>query len=89
MAAHVLCVTPADALIDVPRSIRVERLAPGQPVTVAASTRRSGVQWRSEASFEAGADGVVDTARDAPVSGSYSWARRAASSSTSRWPSRW
>lgn len=74
MAAHVLCVTPADALIDVPRSIRVERLAPGQPVTVAASTRRSGVQWRSEASFEAGADGVVDTARDAPVSGSYSGA---------------
>ncbi|GAB2465427.1 acyl-CoA thioester hydrolase/BAAT C-terminal domain-containing protein [Comamonas humi] len=67
----VLSVTPADELIDVPRRIRVERLAPGRQVAIATRTLRNGVEWRSEAVFAAGADGVVDLERDAPVSGSY------------------
>ncbi|MGE8319896.1 MAG: acyl-CoA thioester hydrolase/BAAT C-terminal domain-containing protein [Comamonas sp.] len=71
MATPVLSVTPADELIDVPRRIRVERLAPGRQVAIATRTLRNGVEWRSEALFTAGADGVVDLERDAPVSGSY------------------
>lgn len=66
-----LRVSPQNALIDVARSIRVEGAQPGEPVALASQTLRSGVLWRSEATFVAGADGVVDTARDAPVSGSY------------------
>lgn len=71
MATAVLSVTPADDLIDVPRRIRVERLVSGRQVVIATRTLRNGVQWCSEATYVAGADGVVDLERDAPVSGCY------------------
>ncbi|KOQ56907.1 palmitoyl-CoA hydrolase, partial [Achromobacter xylosoxidans] len=67
-----LSIQPADALIDVPRQIRVEHVAPGQTVEITALTRRNGVLWQSHAAFVAGEDGVVDLTRDAPVSGDYS-----------------
>lgn len=67
-----LSIQPADALIDVPRQIRVEHVAPGQTVEITALTRRNGVLWQSQAAFVAGEDGVVDLTRDAPVSGDYS-----------------
>jgi len=66
-----LTITPAVDLIDVPRQIRVEHVAPGQTVEITALTRRNGVLWQSQAAFVAGADGTVDLGRDAPVSGDY------------------
>lgn len=66
-----LTITPADALIDVPRQIRVEHVLPGQTVEITALTRRNGVLWQAQAAFTAGDDGVVDLTRDAPVSGDY------------------
>lgn len=69
--APTLTITPADALIDVPRQIRVENVAPGQTVEISALTRRNGVLWQAHAAYTAGEDGVVDLTRDAPVSGNY------------------
>lgn len=67
-----LTVTPADALIDVPRRIAAGGLAPGEEVIVATETRRGrGLPWQAAARFRADAQGVVDLARDAPVAGSY------------------
>lgn len=69
--APTLTITPADALIDVPRQIRVENVAPGQTVHITARTRRNGVLWQAQAAYTAGEDGAVDLTRDAPVSGDY------------------
>jgi len=66
-----LTITPADALIDVPRQIRVEHAAPGATVEITALTRRNGVLWQAQAAYTAGDDGVVDLTLDAPVSGDY------------------
>jgi dienelactone hydrolase len=69
--APTLTITPADALIDVPRQIRVENVAPGQTVEISALTRRNGVLWQAHAAYTAGEDGAVDLTRDAPISGDY------------------
>lgn len=69
--APTLTITPADALIDVPRQIRVENVAPGQTVQITARTRRNGVLWQAQAAYTAGEDGAVDLTRDAPSSGDY------------------
>lgn len=69
--APTLTIAPADALIDVPRQIRVEQVAPGATVDITALTRRNGVLWQAQATYTAGEDGVVDLTRDAPVSGDY------------------
>lgn len=69
--APTLTIAPADALIDVPRQIRVEHVAPGATVDITALTRRNGVLWQAQATYTAGEDGVVDLTRDAPVSGDY------------------
>ncbi|MDH0091183.1 acyl-CoA thioesterase/BAAT N-terminal domain-containing protein [Achromobacter mucicolens] len=69
--APTLHISPADALIDVPRQIRVENVAPGATVEITALTRRNGVRWQAQATYTAGGDGVVDLTRDAPVSGDY------------------
>lgn len=69
--ALTLSVIPADALIDVPRCIRVEQARPGKTVEITALTRRNGVLWQSRAAFVADADGVVDLTRQAPASGDY------------------
>lgn len=67
-----LTVTPADALIDVPRRIAVTGLAPDTLVTLSAQTRRAGgILWDSQATFMADAQGRVDLTRDAPVGGDY------------------
>ncbi len=67
-----LSITPADALIDVPRHVRVQGLSPGETVRLHTQTVRGpGVVWRSAAQFQADGDGVVDLQRDAPLSGSY------------------
>lgn len=67
-----LSITPQDALIDVPRRIAVEGLAPGEQIEIASITLRgAGVPWRASARFAADAQGTVDLQRDAPLSGSY------------------
>ena len=67
-----LSITPEDALIDVPRRIALDGLAPGEPVEIASCTLRgAGVAWRAAARFVADATGTVDLQRDAPVAGSY------------------
>ena len=72
MSNEILSVTPADALIDEPRVIRVEGLAPAQRMTIQAQTERAGgVMWRSQAEFAADAQGVVDLSSQAPLAGSY------------------
>lgn len=73
MPSATLTVSPEDALIDVPRRIAVQGLAPGEEVTLSTRTLRGpGVVWRSAARFRADAHGVVDLQRDAPLTGSYS-----------------
>lgn len=68
-----LIITPEDALIDVPRSIRIESLVPETVVIITATTLRGdGVVWQSSARFQADPDGVVDLSRHAPLDGSYS-----------------
>ena len=69
--APTLHISPADALIDVPRQIRVEHVAPGATVEITALTRRNGVLWQAQAAYTAGEDGAVDLTRDAPISGDY------------------
>ena len=69
----VLSVTPSDALIDVPRHVRVQGLAPFESVRLHTRTVRGpGVVWRSSAQFRADDQGVVDLRRDAPLAGDYS-----------------
>lgn len=63
-----LWITPADALIDVPRRIAVTGLQPGEQVTLRTRTLRGpGVVWRSAAVFRANAEGRIDLERDAPI----------------------
>jgi len=67
-----LLVEPADALLDVPRRIRLEGAPPGAAVRVAIETDwPDGGRWAGAATFRADADGVVDASRDAPLEGGY------------------
>jgi fermentation-respiration switch protein FrsA (DUF1100 family) len=66
-------ISPQTALIDVPRSITLRGLTPGQRVMLHTRTLRGPqVEWTSEASFLADAQGNVDLTRQAPVGGNYS-----------------
>jgi len=66
-----LTITPADALIDVPRRVRVTHAPPGQTVEITTTTPRAGVLWQSRATFRVAHDGTVDLTRDAPIAGDY------------------
>jgi dienelactone hydrolase len=75
MVAQLLSITPAEALIDVPRRIAVEGLAPGEEITLSTRTVRGpDVIWRSTARFRADAQGMIDLQRDAPLSDGSSYA---------------
>src|SRR5450830_1381887 len=66
-----LHISPAEALIDVPRQIQVQGLRPGEEVTLQSRTVRGpGVVWVAAARFQADATGHVDLGRDAPLPGS-------------------
>jgi hypothetical protein len=66
---------PATALMGTPFSFTVTGLKPGEQVVVKGSTVDSkGRAWNSQAEFLASAQGTVDLAEQAPVSGSYSGA---------------
>lgn len=65
-----LHVTPADALIDVPRRISADGLAPGERVRIESRTVRGpGIAWTAQVALVADADGTVDLGRDAPLPG--------------------
>lgn len=65
-----LQVTPADALIDVPRRIVADGLAPGERVRVESRTVRGpGIAWTAQVELIADAHGTVDLGRDAPLPG--------------------
>lgn len=70
-ATAVVRVAPASGLYDVPRSIVVSRLVPGEVVTVSASTPRPDGLWSARATYKANGAGVLDLTRTAPTSGSY------------------
>lgn len=70
--AQTLEVRPAQVLDDEVAAVRATGLTPGAQVTIrAALTDGDGKPWASEAEFVADANGVVDTAAQAPVKGSY------------------
>ena len=70
-AAVHLSILPAEALIDVPRQILVQGLAPGEAITLQSRTVRGpGVAWVATARYQADAAGQVDLGRDAPLAGS-------------------
>jgi dienelactone hydrolase len=67
-----LTATPSARIAFDPVDIRVTGAAPGSTVTLSASaTDLDKVPWTSAATFRADSSGVVDLAKQAPVSGSY------------------
>ena len=66
-----LDISPAEALIDVPRQIRVQGLQPGETITLQSRTVRGPqVAWQATARFRADAMGQIDLGREAPLPGS-------------------
>lgn len=66
-------IAPAQAIYGTPFSIRITGLAPGEQVTLKASSiDAKKFIWESAAVFAADVSGIVDVASRAPVSGSYS-----------------
>jgi pimeloyl-ACP methyl ester carboxylesterase len=66
-----IAVTPAIGLLDQPRTIVVSDLAPGEVVEVHARSPRPDGIWAAAATFQANGEGIVNIARDGPMSGSY------------------
>jgi dienelactone hydrolase len=66
-----LSATPLVALFDAPVQIRVEALAAGEPVTIEASARIDGTDYRSWAFFRANPQGLLDVSATAPIAGTY------------------
>lgn len=71
-SAPVVSVTPADALVDVPREIVLRGFRAGERVTLDATLAHpDGSAWQSHAAFIADADGHIDIARTVPVEGDW------------------
>lgn len=67
-----LTVQPAQVLVDEQAAIRAAELQPGERVAIRAELADGADHpWAAEAEFVADAAGVVDTAKQAPVKGSY------------------
>ena len=65
-------VEPRRSMVDEPLAIRLSGLEPGQQVTLRTSqTDDLARTWRAHATFVADANGQVDVAAQAPVSGTY------------------
>ncbi len=72
LRAQTLEITPARVMVDEVATIRVTGLAAQKHVTIEASlTDGDAKPWSSTAEFVADESGVVDTAKQAPVKGSY------------------
>ncbi|MNQ21331.1 hypothetical protein D3C85_344440 [compost metagenome] len=67
-----LAVSPAVALIDVPRAITLAGFSPHSRVALTLTSRQAdGQVWRSRNVYVADAQGAVDVSRQAPESGAY------------------
>jgi len=66
-----IVVTPAKALIDEPVEISVVNLSAHENITLEASCKDNNA-WISRATFQANDKGVVNVAKQAPISSSYS-----------------
>lgn len=67
-----IVVTPAKALIDEPVEISVVNLAAHETITLEASCKdKDNNTWASRATFQADDKGMVNIAKQAPISGSY------------------
>ncbi len=64
-------VSPSTALVDAPVSLRLAGLPPQQEVMLAASVSFTAGTYRSSALFRSDAQGLVDVATQAPLSGTY------------------
>jgi len=72
LQAQTLEVTPAHVMADEPAAIHITGLQPREHVILhAALVDGAGSPWESQAEFVADAAGTVDTAKQAPVKGSY------------------
>lgn len=71
MSDDVELVVPASVRRDERVVPRIEGLAPAERVVLTAETEDTSGAWRSEATFEADAEGEVDLAEDAPVAGDW------------------
>ena len=72
MNAPKLTIVPPDALIDVPRALRIEHLRKDAIVSITATTQRGGgIEWTSRIRIRADECGVIDLGRQAPLEGSY------------------
>lgn len=73
-----LAVQPQQVLIGDPISIKVSGLEVGQMATLRVFGQdQFANMWASEATFQAGTTGAVDTSQDAPIDGSYQGADQA------------
>lgn len=71
-SAQKIAVTPDTVLTDEVADIRVTGLQPGSAITLRADLRDGADHaWQSEADFVADGEGGVDTAKQAPLRGSY------------------
>jgi dienelactone hydrolase len=72
-ACHVtICAAPAASLADQPVTIKINGLPPGARASVRLrSVDADGVAWSSSAVFRASSAGLIDPARTAALSGSY------------------
>lgn len=72
MKAPILEVSPQQVLMGEPVEVRVNGLPPGQAAALTVSGHdQFGNLWSSEGTFKADATGSIDTARHAPIEGSY------------------
>jgi len=70
--AQTLEVVPNRVAFDAPAAIRATGLAPNEHMSIRAElTDGGGQRWAAQADFIVGADGSVDTSKQAPVGGSY------------------
>lgn len=70
--SQLIVTAPTDLSAPAPEPIRIAGLQPGERATLIASRRGSKDTFSSSATFVADRQGRVDTARQAPVAGSYS-----------------
>lgn len=64
-------ISPIAALVDAPITLRLTGLSPQQDVSLAATVSFNAGAYRSSAMFRSDAQGVVDVATQAPLSGTY------------------
>jgi hypothetical protein len=72
MPAPSIAIDPPSALIDVPRTLRLQGFVPGERVLVITTLRHDdGTSWRGETTFGADNNGDIDLTHVAPLESGY------------------